>query len=134
MTPAQTCVATFYDYALGLIAPYPLLSLPVVLGTTGGIGLLIGPAGLIWLKLKTDSEVMPKDSQAMDYAFLWSLFLISLTGLLLLIVRETSAMGIMLVIHLGFVLGFFVLLPYSKFVHGFYRFAALIRFAETKLS
>ncbi|MDX5411206.1 MAG: tricarballylate utilization 4Fe-4S protein TcuB, partial [Thauera sp.] len=46
---AATSVATLYHYALGWAAPYPLTSLPVVLGTLGGVGLLIGPAGLFWL-------------------------------------------------------------------------------------
>ena len=43
-----------YHYALGQRAPYPLPSLPVVLGTLGGIGLLVGPAGLLWLHLRRD--------------------------------------------------------------------------------
>ena len=123
----STCVATFYDYALGVQAPYPILSLPVLLGTMGGLGLLIGPAGLIWNKLKSSPETTR--NQGMDYAFLASLFLVSLTGLLLLALRETSAMGMFLLIHLGFVLGFFLMLPYSKFVHGMYRFIALVRFS-----
>ena len=126
---AATCVATFYDYGLGLVAPYPYLSLPVVLGTTGGVGLLIGPAGLLWQKKKAHTEAMPEDRTGMDVAFLWSLFLVSLTGLILLAFREHSAMGLLLVIHLGFVLGFFLLIPYSKFVHGIYRFASLVKFA-----
>ena len=40
---ASTCVATLYHYLLGRVAPYPWYDLPVVLGTVGGIGLLIGP-------------------------------------------------------------------------------------------
>jgi len=44
----------------------------------------------------------------------------------LLAVRETSLMGITLAIHLGLVYGFFLILPFSKFVHGLYRFAALV--------
>jgi citrate/tricarballylate utilization protein len=39
----------------------------------------------------------------------------------------------LLAVHLGFVLAFFLTLPYSKFVHGVYRFAALLRF-ETERS
>ena len=44
----------------------------------------------------------------------------------LLAVRETSLMGITLAIHLGLVYGFFLILPFSNFVHGLYRFAALV--------
>jgi citrate/tricarballylate utilization protein len=47
----------------------------------------------------------------------------------LLALRETGAMGILLAIHLGTVLALFIVLPYSKFVHGIYRLAALIRYA-----
>ena len=121
-----------YHYGLGIVAPYDFLSLPVLLGTVGGVGLLIGPAGLVWVKLQADSRPMLRRQYGMDYAFLASLFLISLTGLLLLALRESAAMGMMLAIHLGFVLGLFVTLPYSKFVHAIYRFAALVRFAEEK--
>ncbi|MDB5883595.1 MAG: Citrate utilization protein, partial [Ramlibacter sp.] len=51
---AATCVATLYHYAFGRHAPYPIRSLPVLLGTLGGIGLLVGPAGLLWLNLRRD--------------------------------------------------------------------------------
>jgi len=40
----------------------------------------------------------------MDYAFLALLFMVSSTGMMLLAVRETSLMGVTLVVHLGFVL------------------------------
>jgi len=36
----------------------------------------------------------------------------------------------LLAIHLGIVFSLFLTLPYSKFVHGIYRFMALIRFAK----
>jgi len=123
-----TCVAAAYEYGLGWIAPYPFFSMPVLLGTLGGVGLLIGPAGLVWVKLQTDPRPMLLQQFGMDYAFLALLFFISLTGLLLLGLRATSAMGVLLALHLGFVLALFLVLPYSKFVHAVYRFAALIRF------
>ena len=100
-----------------------------MLGTLGGIGLLIGPTGLVWVKLRSDSAPQHIRQFGMDYAFLALLFFTSLTGLALLALRGTSAMGSLLALHLGFVLAFFLLLPYSKFVHGVYRIAALIRFA-----
>lgn len=130
---AATVVAGAYEYGFGRSAPYPFLSVPVLLGTIGGLGLLAGPAGLIWVKLQSDTRPMLVRHYGMDYAFLASLIFISLSGLLLLAVRETSAMGMALVIHLGFVLGLFVTMPYSKFVHAFFRFAALVRFHAEKL-
>ena len=129
---ASTTVATVYDYGLGLVAPYPVFSLPVLLGTIGGIGLIVGPIGLIWVKITSDSRPMQVRHYGMDYAFLVLLLAISVSGLLLLGVRETAAMGVALTIHLGFVLAFFITLPYSKFVHAVYRFAALIRFSREK--
>jgi len=72
------------------------------------------------------TAVRHNEGLGMDYAFIVSLFFVSFTGLLLLAVRETSFMGVTLAIHLGVVYGFFLILPFSKFVHGLYRFAALI--------
>ena len=51
----------------------------------------------------------------------------SLTGVVLLAVRTTGTMGLALAIHLGFILALFLVLPYSKMVHGVYRSAALLR-------
>jgi len=125
---AATSVATVYHYMLQLPAPYPFWSLPVLLGTVGGIGLLIGPAGLLWLKSQRDPELVATDQTGMDAGFLVLLFMISLTGLGLLIYRETGTMGTWLAIHLGFVLALFLTMPYGKFVHGLYRVAALVRY------
>jgi citrate/tricarballylate utilization protein len=41
-------------------------------------------------------------------------------------------MGLTLAIHLGFVLALFLVLPYSKMVHGVYRSAALLRRAAER--
>ena len=68
----------------------------------------------------------------MEVAFLVVLFLMSLTGLLLLVLRETSLMGILLVVHVGLVAGLFITMPYGKFIHSVYRYAALVRNAMEK--
>ena len=125
---AATTVATVYHYVFGWKAPYPFWSVPVVLGTVGGIGLLVGPFGLLWLKMRRDDALTDPRQTGMDVGFLALLFLTSLTGLLLLGLRETAAMGVLLAVHLGFVLALFLTLPYGKFVHALYRFAALVRF------
>lgn len=124
---AATSVATVYHYALDYPAPYPYFSLPVILGTVGGIGLLIGPAGLLYIKSRRDPELAYRAQDGMDAGLLVLLFMISLTGLGLLIWRESGAMGTWLAVHLGFVLALFLTMPYGKFVHGMYRLMALVR-------
>jgi citrate/tricarballylate utilization protein len=132
---ASTTAAAIYEHILGLIAPYPLLSIPVLLGIAGGIGMLIGTAGLLWVKVKSDPAPAVKSLMGSDYALLALLFLSAASGLLLLALRNSSAMGILLAFHLSVILSFFVTLPYSKFVHGIYRSAALLRnAAERKAS
>jgi citrate/tricarballylate utilization protein len=129
---AATCVATLYHYLLGREAPYAWWDLPVVLGTLGGIGLLIGPAGLLAAKSQRDPALADSARGGMDTAFIGMLFLTSATGIALLLLRDTATMGALLAIHLGFVFALFITLPYGKFVHGLYRFAALVRYARER--
>lgn len=137
---AATCVATLHHYGLGWIAPYSFYSLPVVLGTLGGIGLIVGPAGLLalnahaWLAARKEEDGGPEDPgrRVLDTGFALLLLLTSMSGLALLFWRATPAMGMLLAIHLGIVMALFVTLPYGKFVHGIYRFAALARYARER--
>jgi citrate/tricarballylate utilization protein len=129
---AATCVATLWHYLLSREAPYPWWDLPVVLGTLGGIGLLIGPIGLLVAKSTRDPELADEPRTGMDVAFIVMLLLTSLTGLALLLLRETAAMGPLLAIHIGVVFALFITLPYGKFVHGIYRFVALVRYARER--
>jgi citrate/tricarballylate utilization protein len=127
---AATVVATGYHYLLGREAPYAWYDLPVVLGTLGGLGLVIGPIGLFVAKTERDPALLDPDSTGMDVAFIFMLFATGATGLALLLLRETSFMATLLALHLGVVCALFLLLPYSKFVHGIYRFLALARYAK----
>ncbi|MGI4799799.1 MAG: tricarballylate utilization protein TcuB, partial [Janthinobacterium lividum] len=124
---ASTSVATVYDHFLGWPAPYPFWSLPVLLGTAGGVGLVGGAAGLFWLKLAGYHEPQAAKLLGADTGLLVLLMLIGITGLLLLGARATGAMGVVLAVHLGLVFAFFLTMPYDKFVHGLYRTGALIR-------
>ncbi len=124
---ASTTVAAGYDHLLGWPAPYPLLSWPVALGTVGGVMLVAGTGGLLALKWRSDPAPAGRGMAGMDVAFLLVLLLTSLTGLALLALRDTPAMGTLLAIHLGMVAALFVTLPYGKFAHLFYRSAALVR-------
>lgn len=129
---ASTSLATLYHYVLDLQAPYPVLSLPVLLGTAGGIGLLVGPAGLLLLNYRRNPAHGDQAQAPMDRGFILLLFLISLSGLALLAWRDSGAMAMLLAIHLGLVMAFFLTMPYGKFAHGIFRSAALLKHAIEK--
>jgi citrate/tricarballylate utilization protein len=129
---AATGVATLYHFLLNWHAPYPILSLPVMLGIAGGIGLLIGPAGLLWLNLRRNPEQGDAHQKPMDRGFIALLLALSISGLALLAFRETTALGLLLALHLGFVMAFFLTMPYSKFAHGIFRSAALLKYSIEK--
>jgi citrate/tricarballylate utilization protein len=126
---AATAIATVYHYAFGWQAPYALSSLPVLLGTLGGIGLLVGPAGLYWLGLRRHPLHGDPEQKGMDRGLIALLFCTSLTGLALLAWRDSAAMALLLAVHLGCVMALFFTMPYGKFAHGFYRVAALVKWA-----
>jgi citrate/tricarballylate utilization protein len=68
----------------------------------------------------------------MDTSFLLALLLVSTTGALLLLLRETALMRVMLIIHLASVFAFYLTAPYGKFVHSVYRIAALLRSVDER--
>ena len=129
---ASTSTATLYHYLMGLQAPYPWYDLPVMLGSAGGIGLVVGPIGLLAEKWTRDPALRAGTPFSMDVAFLLMLFLTGATGLALLVLRATPAMGLLLALHLGVVFALFVTMPYGKFVHGIYRYLALVRAAKER--
>ena len=126
---ASTSVAAVYHSGFGWTAPYALTSLPVILGTLGGVGLMVGPAGLLALRRMRDASLTTPAHGALDESFIVLLFLTSATGLALLVLRDSAWMSALLLVHLGFVLALFLTLPYGTFVHGFYRTVALVKYA-----
>jgi citrate/tricarballylate utilization protein len=123
----STTLAWIYQDLMHRLPPYSLTSAPVIFGTLGGIALVIGVGGLLTLKVQSRREPTTSDSIGLDYLFLISLGMTSLTGLVLLVFRSTPGMGVLLAIHLGFVAAFFISAPYGKFVHAMYRSLALLR-------
>ena len=126
---AATSVGTLYHYGLGREAPYPWYDAPVLLGTLGGIGLVIGPLGLLAERRRRSPARRDAASQGMERAFIAMLLASAVSGLALLALRATPAMGPLLALHLGIIFALFITMPYGKFVHGIYRFAALARYA-----
>ncbi len=129
---AATSLATVYHYAFGWQAPYDLPSLPKILGAVGGVALMIGTAGLWSLHRRRHPLHGDLAQKPMDLGFIALLFLISASGLALWLGRGTPAMALLLCLHLGAVMALFLTMPYSKFAHGFFRSAALLRYAVEK--
>jgi citrate/tricarballylate utilization protein len=123
----STTIAAIEQDILGRMPPFPVLSLPVACGIAGGVLLMIGTTGLLLLKIRSDPEPAAPTMTAIDYAFLALLDLVAITGMLLLVLRDTRLMPPMLVVHLGLLVGLFVTAPYGKFIHFVYRYLALLR-------
>jgi len=125
---SSTTLAFVYEDFRHILPPYPLLSAPVLFGALGGVGLIVGVAGLLWMKAVSDRRLASPRAYSMDYAFLIFLGLAALTGMLTLLLRNTAALGPLLIVHLGAVAALFITAPYGKFVHVIYRSFALIRY------
>jgi citrate/tricarballylate utilization protein len=124
----STTLAFIYQDLFHRLPPYELASAPVIFGAIGGVSLIIGTGGLIYFKLRSDREPAAAGASGMDYVFLVTLGLTALTGMLTLIFRATSAMGTILVLHLGCIAALFISAPYGKFVHAVYRTLAVVRY------
>lgn len=127
-----TSVATLMHYVLDLPAPYGFFSLPKLLGVSGGVLLCLGTLRLVMLKVRAERSLGAERVWGGEMAFVLLLFFVSASGLLLYAASGTVAVPWLLALHLGSVLAFFLLTPYSKMAHGFYRLAALAREAQLK--
>lgn len=123
---ASTASGTVMHYALGWQAPYPLLSLPKLLGLPGGALMVVGAAGLAVLKLRADRALGAARVWGGEMAFVLLLGWVALTGLVLFAATGSALVAPLLAIHLASVMVLFLLMPFSKMVHGFYRLAALL--------
>jgi citrate/tricarballylate utilization protein len=119
---ASTVAAAISQDILGFQPPYPVDSVPVLLGILGGAGLTVGCAGLLAMK----RDAAPVATTRRDYGLIVALLVLAITGLLTLVLRDTDAFAPVLVIHLCAVMVSFAIFPYTKFVHVIYRFLALI--------
>ena len=129
---ASTSSGTVMHYGLGLEAPYAWYSLPKLLGVPGGVLMCIGAVGLWGLKKKADPKLGAAGYLSGDHAFIALLGAVAATGLVLYAATGSGAVGWLLPLHLGTVLALFLLTPFSKMAHGFYRFTALAAEAARK--
>ena len=98
---ASTTVAAIYHGVFGWLAPYGVISLPVVLGTLGGVGAgrrlerAVGAA-------RPARPVARRSGAARGRPLVSGAAVRDhLTGLALLVLRDSAAMGVLLIVHLG---------------------------------
>ncbi|WP_299986054.1 tricarballylate utilization 4Fe-4S protein TcuB [uncultured Ruegeria sp.] len=124
---ASTSVATIMHYGFDMHAPYGFWSLPKLFGVTGGVLLTVGCCAMVLLKQKSDRKLGDASAWGGDFGFILLLGFVALSGLVLYALGSSVLMPALLAIHLGSVLALFLLTPYTKMAHGFYRMAALVR-------
>ena len=112
--------------------PYDYTALPKLLGLVGGVMLTVGTASLAWLQRRRHPLHKDPAQTPMDLGFIALLFLAATTGLALTAWRQSSALALLLSVHLGVVMALFATLPYGKFAHGVFRSAALLKWAIEK--
>jgi len=126
---AATSLGAIYDHLLRWPAPYPWISAPGVLGTLGGMGIIAGTVGLLWLKRVEDDAVTSPAIRAFDRPLLALLLAVAGTGIAIRLSHGSAFLTVAVVIHLGSVGALFVAMPLGKFMHAGFRFLALARHA-----
>jgi citrate/tricarballylate utilization protein len=129
---ASTSTATLMHYLFDMPAPYSFFSVPKLLGVVGGVLLSLGTLAMIMLKRNADRKLGDQRVWGGEMGFVVLLFFVSTSGLVLYLLGQTPLLSVLLALHLGSVLAFFLLTPYSKMMHGFFRLAALTRDAQIK--
>jgi len=133
LTILSTVSAALLHHVTGAPAPYPVVSLPVLAGTLGGVLMLAGVAGLAAVETRADREPAAPAETRMNIGLLALLAATAASGLAVLGLRATAAMGLALTLHLGVVVGTFLVLPATKMLHAPFRAAALLRAAIDRL-
>lgn len=123
----STIVAAVMQDIIGQNPPYPVLSVPVMSGIVGGVGIVIGTIGLLRLKMHSSQVTSVREMTIKDYGLLVALAFLALSGLATLAARSTPAFGLIFLVHLAAICLTFAAAPYSKFIHVLFRFLALVR-------
>lgn len=117
----------FYHYAFGNSAELSLTDPVKVIGNLGGLAMLGGLAGVMLARFGRMAGV--STSSYFDWFLIWALFMATISGFASQAVRlggGVSSAYYTYLVHLVFVFVLLIYLPYSKFAHLLYRFAALL--------
>jgi citrate/tricarballylate utilization protein len=127
LTILSTVSAWFSESVFGLEPPFPLLSVPVLAGTVGGAMASVGCVAMLVLKSSSEKEQADPRMNRADSALTWALLLLMLSGLAVLLLRETNAFGVTLIVHLTAVVAAFAIFPFTKFVHFVFRVLSIYK-------
>ncbi len=120
-------VVILYIYnPFGEVYPFPLYDPWKVLANLGCLTLIVGCVLMIRNRLAESDKAGA--STTFDWAFVWTLLVVTVTGLLTEVMRLLELQGAgyaIYFIHLIAVFALLVYLPYSKFAHIVYRTTAL---------
>jgi citrate/tricarballylate utilization protein len=123
----STAAAAVEQDLLGIAPPYPYLSVPVLSGAAGGLAVLAGCVGLIDLKRRSSPVTSLAAMTVKDYGALVALAYLAASGLATLLLRTTPAFGLVFLAHLAAILLCFASIAYSKMMHVFFRYLALVQ-------
>jgi citrate/tricarballylate utilization protein len=129
-----TIAAAVYKNVLGILSPYPLYSIPVLLGVIGGLLTFLGVLVVLQGYRGSEVELRVEEEKYLNLALIITIALPVITGLLTLTLRTTNLMGLIYTIHMGTVIGFFLYIPFSKLNHAIFRYLALAKYHSELLS
>lgn len=113
-------ISFYLPYPMGLIHPVKIL------GVVSGLFLVIGLVLFLMKRFKTEEH--DGKTSYNDWLFLWVIFGVAVTGMLLVFFRLADMAVISYInyfVHLTLVFFLLWFMPYSKFAHMVYRFLGL---------
>ncbi|MEM0134478.1 MAG: tricarballylate utilization 4Fe-4S protein TcuB [Thermoplasmatales archaeon] len=122
-----TAIAAYFQRVLAINPPYSFLSEPVFFGVIGGLLMILGGSGFLYMKQHSEKDKADFRMLRSDYLVIVMLIIISITGLTTLLLRSSSIMAIVLIIHLSLVATLFAIVPFSKMNHIIFRYLALLK-------
>jgi quinone-modifying oxidoreductase, subunit QmoC len=120
-------------YAFGYLTPWPLWHPVKILGNVSGVAVLAACGVFLYRRIE-DGKKAGKSTYS-DWLFLGVLAATVVTGFLSEILRLVGIPPLAYwtyFVHLVFIFFLLVYIPYSKFAHLFYRFAAMLYAASAR--
>jgi citrate/tricarballylate utilization protein len=127
LTFVSTVSAWVTEAFIGREPPYGFVSVPVLTGTVGGVLASVGCVAMLVLKSASHKEHAAPRMNRADAALTWALLFLMLSGIAVLVVRDTVAFRAVLIVHLTAVVTAFAIFPFTKFVHFVFRVLSIYK-------